>query len=220
VTIQTQDTQAARDAELLSALRNGVEQAFTTLVERYHERLVQSATKYVRDPAAGADVAQETWIGFLQSLDRFEERCSIKTWLFRILFNKAQAYAKRDRRVIPFSALASDEASSTWNSIDPDRFKGVNDALDPGHWTSQPPPWKTSPQEIFERKEALETVHDAIEKLPPAQGTVMILRDLNGLSSKEVCNVLGISATNQRVLLHRARTRVRRALSERYGDGI
>ena len=104
--------------------------------------------------------------------------------------------------------------------MDPSYFKSPDDPVEPGHWTARPPAWKTDPERIVEDKEASEIVQRAIDDLPPAQGTVVLLRDVHGLSSKEVCNALGITETNQRVLLHRARTTVRRALSERYGTGI
>ncbi|MCG8467271.1 MAG: sigma-70 family RNA polymerase sigma factor [Gemmatimonadetes bacterium] len=210
---------APEDAELLGRLRGGEEEAFATLVDRYQTALIRVATKYVRDPVAAADVAQETWIGFIDSLDRFEGRCSLQTWLFRILFNKAQSRVQRDRRIVPFSTLVSDETSASFSAVDPTRFTTGGDAAADGHWLSAPPSWKTDPSEILEQKDAVELVERAIGELPEAQGTVMILRDVEGWSSEEVCNALEITPTNQRVLLHRARTRVRRALSERYGDG-
>jgi len=208
------------DADLIDALRQGQEDVFASLVDRYHAHLVRTATKYVRDPVAAEDVVQDTWIGFLDSLERFEGRCSLKTWLFRILFNKAQKRVTHDRRQVPFSTLVSGETTDAWTAVDPAYFKGPADPVEPGHWLSQPPAWKTDPERIAQDKEALEIVQRALDDLPPAQATVMRLRDVHGLSAKEVCNDLGISETNQRVLLHRARTRVRRALSERYGTGI
>jgi RNA polymerase sigma-70 factor (ECF subfamily) len=210
----------AADTEVLNSLKAGNEEAFASLVGQYHRHLVYAAQKYVRDPGTAEDVAQDTWIGLLDSLGRFEGRCSLKTWLFRILFNKAQTRASRDGRMVPFSTLATDETSGAWSSVDPSYFKDPDDPVEPGHWISQPPAWKTNPEQIVQDKEALEIVERAIDDLPPAQGTVALLRDVHGLSSKEVCNALGITETNQRVLLHRARTTVRRALSERYGTGI
>ncbi len=206
------------DADLLSALREGDENAFEALVADFHSALMRTAVMYVRDPAAAEDVVQETWIGLLESIDRFEGRCSIKTWLFRILFNKAQNRAAKDRRLVPFATLAAQESSSQWSSVDPASFhRDANSPLN-GHWVEPPPAWKTSPEQILLDKEAMAAVKQAIGELPPAQGTVMLMRDVEGLSSKEVCNALQITATNQRVLLHRARTKVRQALAARFGQ--
>ena len=159
---------------------------------------------------------QETWIGFLESIDRFEGRCSIKTWLFRILFNKAQSRAARDRRFIPFSTLAAEESSSTWNSVDPSHFYDRRHGSLDGHWVETSTTWKTDPEQMLMGREALTAVKEAIAQLPPAQGAVMHMRDVEGLSSKDVCRALGLSAANQRVLLHRARTKVRQALADWY----
>ncbi len=207
------------DSDLIGALREGAEDAFAYLVGRHHAHLVRAATNYVRDPVAAEDVAQETWLGFLGSLDRFEGRCSLKTWLFRILFNKAQTRVKKDTRCVPFSTLVGEETSGEWASVDPSYFKGPDDEFESGHWVEHPPAWKIDPVLILEETETRELVLKAIAELPPAQGTVMLLRDVHGLDSAEVCNNLGITDTNQRVLLHRARTKVRRVLSQRYGIG-
>lgn len=206
------------DADMVSALRGGDEKAFEALVASFHSALMRTAVMYVRDPAAAEDVVQETWIGLLESVDRFEGRCSIKTWLFRILFNKAQTRAAKDRRLVPFATLAAQESSSPWSSVDPSSFhRDANSRLN-GHWVEPPPAWKTSPEQILLDKETMAAVKHAIGELPPAQGTVMLMRDVEGFSSKEVCNALQITATNQRVLLHRARTKVRQALAARFGE--
>ena len=208
------------DAILVQALRRGDERAFTALVTRLHPTLLRAAVHYVRDPAAAEDVVQETWVGFLDSVDRFEGRCSVKTWLFRILFNKAQSRAAADRRHVPFSTLAADETSSAWNSVDPSSFHGPGGQGPAGHWVEPPAAWKTDPEQLVRDDEALAAVEEAIAALPAAQGTVMRLRDVEGWSSREVCNALDLTPTNQRVLLHRARTKVREALAARFGHDV
>lgn len=208
----------AEESEILGALRRGDEQAFSTIVGRFHGALVGIASKHLRDADAAEEVAQETWLGFLGSLDRFEGRCSLKTWLVQILLNKAKTRAQRDRRIVPFSSLVAEETKALEVAVDPSRFQGA-DGAEPGHWIEDPPSWAMGPEKLAEDRQALEVVQDAIASLPPAQGTVMLLRDVHGESSRDVCNVLEISETNQRVLLHRARTKVRRALAEHLGDG-
>lgn len=182
--------------------------------------MVRAAVRYVRDPAAAEDVVQTTWMGFLDSLDRFEGRCTIKTWLFRILFNKAQTRATRDCRLVPFTTLVFNETREDSPAVDPSHFVSSNDPGATGHWAGSPPAWKTDPEQLLADKEAEGIVRRAIHRLPLAQGTVMMLRDVEGFSAKEVCNALCITETNQRVLLHRARSKVRRRLSEVYGSGI
>lgn len=204
------------EARLVDALRERDEHAFTELVERYHRALLGVAIGYVRDRAAAEDVVQETWIGLLQSIDRFEGRCSLKTWLFRILFNKAQNRVARDRRLVPFSTLAGDCSDSSWADIDPTGRPFADDA-----WTEDPLPgggagWWMDPERAWTDRRLVAAVRTAIGELPPMQGTVIRMRDVEGYTSAEVCEVLDISPANQRVLLHRARVHVRRAVS--YGN--
>jgi len=206
------------ETALIQALRAGDERAFTGLVERFQGPLLRASVTYVRDPSAAEDVVQETWVGFLDSVARFKGRCSIQTWLFRILFNKAQTRVARDRRLVPFSTLAADETISPWNSIDPGHFHASSDGGAAGHWVEPPPAWKTDPEQMLLDREALAAVKEAIEDLPPAQATVLRMRDVEGFTSREVCNALGLSATNQRVLLHRARTKVRATLASRFAN--
>jgi len=185
-----------------------------------HQPLVSAAIRYVRDPAAAEDVVQTTWMGFCRSLDRFQGRCSIKTWLFRILFNNAQTRVNRDQRTVPFSSLVREETDGDQCPVEPSWFRDTTDPVAPGHWAQEPPSWTRTPEQLLSDKETLESVRRAMDDLPSAQATVMQLRDVEGLSSREVCNALGIRETNQRVLLHRARTRVRKILSNRYGSDI
>lgn len=203
------------DVTIVAALRRGDEAAFNTLIDRYHPSLVRIATLFVRDYGVAEEVAQETWIGVLRGIDRFEGRSSFRTWLFGILANHARRRGERERRMIPFSALArppdGEEAA-----VDPERFlpPGAEWA---GHWASPPAPWDVAPEEAILSREARREIEAAIATLPPNQRTVITLRDVEGWAAAEVCNVLGISQTNQRVLLHRARSRVREALEQSLG---
>jgi RNA polymerase sigma-70 factor, ECF subfamily len=203
------------EIRLIAALRAGDERAFMTLVDRYQSSLIRLALLYVGDRGAAEDVVQETWLGVLQGIDRFEARSSLKTWLFRILTNRAKRRGERDHRSIPFSAawsLGDDEEAS----VDPDRFFPAGHEW-AGHWSSLPRNWDDLPEERFLSAETRAIVDLAIATLPPTQREVITLRDIDGWTSEEVRNALDLSETNQRVLLHRARTKVRRALEEQLG---
>jgi len=208
---------AATEEELLAALRRGDEDAFAALVEKHNAMLMRMAMIYVRDRSVAEDVVQETWIGFLESLTRFEGRASIKTWIFRILINSAKKRLRRDRRSIPFSSLGTEDLDPSEPMVDPERFLGPAHSRWPHHWRSTPPNWGDMPESRLVSGETIGIVRRAIESLAPAQREVITLRDVEGWTSDEVCNVLGISDTNQRVLLHRARSKVRREL-EKYLD--
>ena len=191
------------ERELVAALKAGDEAAFRTLIETYHAMLVRVARAYVPTNTAAEEVAADTWLAVLEGIDRFEVRSSLKTWLFRILTNKAKTRGLRERRTLPFSSLESDDSS-----VDPDRFHGSEHRW-PGHWAATP---RAFPEERLLAAETRAVVERAIEALPPAQRTVISLRDIEGWSADEVCNALTLSETNQRVLLHRARAAVRAAL--------
>jgi RNA polymerase sigma-70 factor (ECF subfamily) len=165
--------------------------------------LVRVARAYVPTQTAAEEVAADTWLAVLEGIDRFEERSSLKTWIFRILTNKAKTRGMRERRSLPFSALEADDLS-----VDPDRFHGPEHRW-PGHWAAAP---QGFPEERLLAAETRDVVERAIEALPPAQRAVISLRDVEGWSADEVCNALTLSETNQRVLLHRARSAVRAAL--------
>ncbi len=208
----------ATEAELLTALRQGDETAFQTLFEKYHPSLVRLATVYANDRAAAEEVAQETWLGVLKGLDRFEGRSSLKTWIFTILTNRAKTRGQRESRSVPFSALAGAEAESDDPAVEPDRFIQPHEsAALAGHWSQRPRSWEDLPEAHALTQETGAHLRAAIDSLPPVQRQVITLRDLEGFSAEEVCNILEISETNQRVLLHRARSKVRQAL-ERYFD--
>jgi RNA polymerase sigma-70 factor (ECF subfamily) len=205
---------AERDAETVRALRAGEESAFVTLVEQYHPSLVRLAGIYVRDRAVAEEVAQETWLAMLRGLDRFEQRSSLKTWLFRILVNRARTRAKREGRSIPFSAMRADSpAHDDDAAVDAERFLPAEHRW-PGHWRHAPESWDEIPEERVLSEETQQVIRQAIDALPHTQREVITLRDVEGWAPAEVCNVLSISESNQRVLLHRARSRVRGALEK------
>ena len=197
------------DGDLLAALRRGEESAFVQLLEWYQGAMLRLARLYVGDWTTAEEVVQDTRLGALRGLDRFEGRSSLKTWLFHILTNRAKTRAARDGRTIPFSALA--EADGDEPAVDLDRFHPLSNP-DAGHWVSLPQQWRELPEARLLARETRERLQAAIEQLPPMQRTGLTLRDVDGWSADEVCNALAISGTNQRVLLHRARAKVRRAL--------
>jgi RNA polymerase sigma-70 factor, ECF subfamily len=193
---------------LVGALKAGDEAVFSALVASYSGAMLRFAQLYVRSRAVAEEVVQEAWIAVLNGAVRFEGRSSLKTWIFRIVANKAKTRAAREGRSVPFSALAPDEPS-----VDPERFRGPEDRY-AGHWTAFPVSWADVPEERLLASETLSLVEQAIAELPPAQAVVITMRDVEGFDSGEVCDALEISEANQRVLLHRARSKVRRALEE------
>jgi len=207
----------ANEPQLIDALRRRDETAFTALVDQYYVSLLRLAQLYVADRAAAEEVVQDTWLGMLKGIDRFEGRSSLKTWLFRILTNIAKTRGVRESRSLPFSAFWEAEAEPSEPAVPPDRFRPSDDPQWPHHWALEPSAWGDHPEERLLSNEAQAVIRRAIEALPSAQREVITLRDLEGWSSSEVCNTLFISETNQRVLLHRARSKVRRAL-EQYLD--
>jgi RNA polymerase sigma-70 factor (ECF subfamily) len=197
----------------LAALRAGDEDAFVTLVRRHHGAMVRVAQIYVGSRTIAEEVAQEAWVGALNGLDRFEGRSSLKTWLFRIVTNLAKTRAVREGRTIPFSSLRTPE-NVPEPAVEPERFRSPEDPRWPGHWASKPHEW---PEERLLAGETLQVVAAAIEALPGSQRAVIVLRDVEGWSADEVCNALELTETNQRVLLHRARSKVRKALEAHLG---
>ena len=206
----------AEDESVLAALRAGDESVFMMLVERYQSQLVRVALMYVSTRESAEEVVQETWLGVLNGLSRFEGRSSLKTWIFRILTNIAKTRGVREARTVPFSALVDSETGGDDPAVDAGRFVASGDGA--GTWLLPPAHWEELPEAALSSQETLGAVRAAIEALPPAQRQVIQLRDIDGWSAEEVCNVLELSETNQRVLLHRARSKVRRAI-EVYLDG-
>jgi RNA polymerase sigma-70 factor (ECF subfamily) len=199
-----------RDARALAALRAGDEEAFATLVRRHHASMKRVARMYVSTDAVAEEVVQETWLAAISGLERFEQRASLKTWLFHILANKAKTRGARERRSVPFASLAG---AGDEPAVAPERFQGDRDAW-PGHWATPPRPWE-DPERRLHSLEARERLRAAIAALPAVQQAVLTLRDVEGVEAEEVCRLLDLSDGNQRVILHRARARVRGEL-ERY----
>jgi len=206
------------DDALVAALRCGDEDAFAWLLDRYHAPLHRTARLYVATDAQADEVVQETWVAVLRGVDRFEQRSSLKTWLYRILMNIARTRGVKEARTIPFSSAASALDPGAEPTFEPDRFRPPDDSEWPGHWSSLPKDWEHEPEARLLARETLALVGATIETLPPAQREVFTLRDVDGWTSAEVCNALGLSETNQRVLLHRGRAKVRRVL-ESYFEG-
>jgi RNA polymerase sigma-70 factor (ECF subfamily) len=202
------------DASLVVALREGDEEAFLALVERHHRSMIRVARAYVGAEAAAEDVAQEAWLGVVKGIERFEGRCSVKSWLFRIVVYLAKARRAREARVVPLSALEDDGPDEP--AVDPDRFQPASSPF-ANNWSRPPERWA---DERLASAEAARLVRLEIERLPANQRAVITLRDVEGLEAGEVCAALGLSEGNQRVLLHRARARVRAGLEAVFhGEG-
>jgi RNA polymerase sigma-70 factor (ECF subfamily) len=198
------------DAQLVAALRAGDEDAFRALVRDWHSSMLRVAQIFVPSRAVAEEVVQESWLRVLGAIDRFEGRSSLKTWVFRILVNTAKTRAQREGRSLPFSAL-NDPARVPEAAVDADRFLPEDHERFPGHWSVPP---RELPEERLLAAETRERIAAAIDELPPSQRAVISLRDVAGWTSDEVCNALDLTEVNQRVLLHRARARVRQALED------
>jgi RNA polymerase sigma-70 factor (ECF subfamily) len=206
------DTAAAtsdEDLRFIERLRAGDEEAFMSLVDRLQPMMLRVARMYVSSQTVAEDVVQEAWLGVLQGLDRFEGRSSLRTWILRIVSNIAKTRGQREARSAPFASLTGEDLDAP--AFDPDRFlsRGEDGA---GHWSTMPPDWRGVPEDRLLASETLGAVRAAIAALPPMQAEVIRLRDVGGWTSEDVRNALDLTETNQRVLLHRARAKVRRAL--------
>lgn len=196
------------DLATVQQLLAGDEATFTAVVERLHPSLIRFALLFVASREVAEEVVQDTWVAVLNGLSSFQGRSALKSWIFSIAANRAKTRAIRERRTITFSELSAPGDDEP--AVDPDRFSSG------GAWSSPPGRWdRDTPEKLLLRQEALAVVAAAIAELPPSQQAVVTLRDVEGLDAAEVCNVLEISDTNQRVLLHRGRSKVRSAL-ERY----
>jgi RNA polymerase sigma-70 factor, ECF subfamily len=204
---------AVAEAALLERLRAGDEGAFEVLVAGLYGTMLTVARAYVKDRAVAEEVVQETWLGVIAGLDRFEGRSSLKTWIMSILVNQAKTRGTREARTVPFTSLAPDDDGP---AVDPERFRGPHEPYT-GGWRAFPADWKAADQ-LAQDRETIRVAMRAIAELPLTQQTVIRMRDVEGYSSEEVCATLDVSEANQRVLLHRARSRVRSAL-ERHIDG-
>jgi RNA polymerase sigma-70 factor (ECF subfamily) len=201
------------DVAVVAALRAGDEDAFAWLVDRYDPTLRRVARSFVANAAAADEVVQDTWLAVIEGIDRFEQRSSLKTWLYRILMNKARRRGVQDKRTVAFSTLSVD-SGDRGATFPADRFLPPDHPHWPGHWASVPLAWEALPPEQVEARETLERVRAAIDELPPAHKLVITLRDIDGCTSAEVCALLDVTAANQRVLLHRARAKVRARLED------
>jgi RNA polymerase sigma-70 factor, ECF subfamily len=209
-----QDRAATDEAALIARLRAGDERAFEALVERHYSTMLAVARHHVSSRAVAEEVVQEAWLGVLNGLDRFGGRSSLRTWILRILVNTAKTRGVREARSVPFAALASEDDEP---AVEPGRFRGADDPF-PGHWRAYPGNWQRLPEEVLRDRETLDVVLAAIHGLPSSQRLVITMRDIQGCHAEEVCEALDVSEGNQRVLLHRARSKVRSAL-ERHLDG-
>jgi RNA polymerase sigma-70 factor (ECF subfamily) len=204
------DTHVASPADLaiVERLRAGDETTFMMLVAEHQAAMLRIARMYVSSRAVAEEVVQDAWLGIVKGLDRFEGRSSLRTWIYRIVSNLAKTRGQREGRTIPFSALAGDDEQP---AVDPEWFQAASERF-PGGWRAFPDDWRGVPEDRLIGHETLERIGHAISALPPLQAEVIRLRDILGWTSEEVRNALDVSETNQRVLLHRARSRVRRAV--------
>lgn len=187
------------DEALLDDVAAGREDAFVALVARYQNSLLRLARSYVRDAALAEDVVQDTWLGVLRGVERFERRSAFRTWLFRILVNRAKTRGVREARYEP---------------LEPESESPLDGHFDErGRWRAPPGIWHLTPERMAHSGEIGSLIAQALTHLPEMQRRVVTLHDIEQLDSKEVCNILDITETNQRVLLHRGRTRIRAALA-------
>ena len=205
----------AMDAKLdemawLDLLRQRDEMAFTRLVEQYHTSLIRLARLFVHDERLAEELSQETWIAVLKGVDAFEGRSSLKTWIFTILTNKAKTRSRRENRSFVFSDFEEEAFESP--TVPAERFKGASAGASVNHWAVEPSSWAGIPEEKVLSEESRRLIRQTIDELPDNQKAVITLRDIEECSSQEICNILDISESNLRVLLHRARARVREAL--------
>jgi RNA polymerase sigma-70 factor (ECF subfamily) len=205
------------ERKLIERLRAREEAAFVEAVERYYGYLLPLANFFVSNRAVAEEVVQEAWLAVLKGIDRFEERSSFKTWISRIVMNLARSRGVRESRMAAFPEFANHEAERPEAAVDPERFRTTIDEY-PDHWSLAPRAWNSDPEKLLLTAETMAILDRAIECLPEAQRLVLTMRDVNGWTADEVCNALEISETNQRVLLHRARSKVRGILEGYYSN--
>jgi RNA polymerase sigma-70 factor (ECF subfamily) len=203
------------DRALVEALRRGDQEAFARLVDEYTPALMRLALAHVPSRAVAEEVVQDTWLGVIKGIDRFEGRSSLRTWIFQILLNNARTRGEREKRTLPFAYFRRRaEEGGDEPAVDPDRFQGRRGEA-PGAWASPPASW-SEPDQQLDTAETRDVLLKAISELPPRQRDVITLRDIQGWPAEEVCNALDLTETNQRVLLHRARSKVRAALEKHF----
>lgn len=198
-----------RDRDLVQRLLDGDEVAYAQLIDLYHGPLLGLARSLVGNQATAEEVVQDTWIAVMQGLHRFEGRASLKTWIFRILTYQARKRARRDARMISWTDMFQPDEGPL---VDPSRF------LQNGHWAKPPQAWPGTPEDKVIQDDVLRCVQEGLEDMPEGQRAVVTLRDVQGWSAREVCDALGISSGNQRVLLHRARTRLRERIERHFAE--
>jgi RNA polymerase sigma-70 factor, ECF subfamily len=214
----SEEPKRATDAALLERLRAGDADAFAEIVRAWSPMMLQAARAYVSTDASAQEVVQDTWLAMIRGLDNFEGRSSLRTWILAILSNIGRRRGAREARTVPWSSLGP--ADDPGPAVDPDRFRGSDDQW-PRHWTplGKPRPWPRSPEDEIMTAETRSQLENGLAELPERQRTVVALRDVHGLSSDEVCSLLGLSAANQRVLLHQGRSRLRGLLEVHYTSG-
>ena len=212
--VVTRAPAAASDERTVAALRAGDERTFRELFEQTSPMMKRVARSYVSSDAVADEVVQDTWTAVVTGIERFEGRSAFGTWMFSILINQAKTHSARERRAVPFSCVTPPELEGP--AVDPDRFQKDDEAW-PGHWATPPRPWQ-KPERRLLSLEAREQIKEALAQLPERQRLIVTLRDVEGLSAEEVCDLLDLSQENQRVLLHRGRSRLRGFLEE-YLDG-
>lgn len=196
--------QVERDIEQLSRLRNGDEEAFVLLVGRYQQAMLRLARSMVSSDAVAEEVVQDTWLGVVRGIDQFEGRSSFRTWLYRILVNRARSAGSREHPNVPIDSL---------HAVDPTRFDAQ------GQWCDPLERWREDSENRLDAASLMPILESALEDLPSRQRQVVILRDVEGFSNEEACAALGISSGNQRILLHRGRSRMREILETKIEKG-
>ena len=208
-------TSRVEGAEVVDALRRGDEATFARLVDELNPALLRLALAHVPSRAVAEEVVQDTWLGVINGIERFEGRSALRTWIFQILLNNARTRGVREKRILPFAAFRRRaEEGRDEPAVDPDRFQGRRGEA-PGGWARPPAVW-SDPEERLASDAARDAMLREIAALPPRQREVLTLRDIQGYSAEEARNALGVSETNQRVLLHRARSKVRAALERHF----
>ena len=207
------------EADLIDRLRGGDEAAFVSLVNAYSASLRRLALAFLPNDAVADEVVQETWLAVLTGIARFEGRSSVKTWIFKILANRAKTRAIRERRTINFSEL-DDPFEPDQPAVDPARFLPASHPAWPGHWASPLDSWSASAEDAVVGRETMDVLQRELDRLPASQRAVVALRDVQGWPAAEVCEVLGLSEANQRVLLHRGRSRLRGVLENYFKDNV
>ena len=204
----------SEDAATVERLLAGDEMTFMMLVDQHQPAMLRLAQMYVSSRAVAEEVVQEAWIGILKGLAAFEGRSSLRTWMYKIVTNVAKTRGVREGRSLPFSSLTGEHD----DPVDPSWFQGSGDPF-PGGWRTFPDDWRAIPEDRLLGRETLDHISRALDGMPAMQAEVVRLRDVQGWSSEEVCNALDLSETNQRVLLHRGRSRIRRELDDYLSEG-